>query len=112
SHSDSDSNDDMQSDSYSDLGSNNKTRSKRSSLTIYFAQVRESLPPEKEKINEEMSIKKDNKTSIIMKEIQAKVLEKSSHIKDKQIIKPAINFNIGTLEEDFVALIEELPIPT
>ncbi|CAG8612844.1 9941_t:CDS:2 [Acaulospora morrowiae] len=108
---DSDSNDDTQSESCSNLGFNNKTRSKGSSFAMYFTQVRESLPSEEEKTSEEVSIEKGNKTSIIIEKIQAEVLEELSHIRDKQIIKSTINFDTGTLEKDPVAQIEELPIP-
>ncbi|CAG8672219.1 6256_t:CDS:2, partial [Acaulospora morrowiae] len=85
-----------------DLGSNDETRSEGLSPTMYFIQVRESLPLEEEKLSEEVSIEKGNKASIIM--------EESSHTEDEQIIKSAINFDTSMLEEDAVVLIEELPM--
>ncbi|CAG8756682.1 12514_t:CDS:1, partial [Acaulospora morrowiae] len=39
------------------------------------------------------------------------VPKESSHTEDKQIVKSTNNFNTDTLEEDAVALIEELPMP-
>ncbi|CAG8606303.1 14522_t:CDS:2 [Acaulospora morrowiae] len=111
SRSDSDSNDDMQSESYSDSGSNNETRSEGSSPAMYFTQIGESLPLEEEKLSKEVNIEKGNKTSIITEEIQTEVPEESSYIENEQIVKSAINIDTGMLEEDAMALIEELLMP-